>query len=387
MAVTELNQSFTIDCGLLKAVTFWNGLCILGLWVAYRTLQAVYNVSPLHPLYHFPGPRLAAMSFAYEAWFDFFPHTGRYSFEIKKMHEKYGPIIRINPDELHTNDYDMVDQIYAGGGHVLDKQQHYLNTVAGPLTQSSFGARDHETHRIRRSAVNRFFSRGQIMKLEPEVHQLAQRRCDKMLRWRQAPIGVNEAYNCFTADTISQYAFGQPLGFLEQNGWRPNFKAAFHAFLNTSYLFRFIPIVRNLVHLTPYLAKYMEGDMKLLVDEMTVKLPGHVERAMRDRENSRIFAELLDSKELPDSEKTVYRLAGEGFSLMSAGTETTAHHDEDIFPDSYTYNPERWIDPISGQKNHALEKYLMSFSKGSRQCLGMKWVIKGNHDEFFFKTR
>lgn len=218
----------------------------------------------------------------------------------------------------------MVDQIYASGGHVRDKQQHYLNTVAGPLTQSSFGTRDHETHRMHRSAVNRFFSRGQIMKLEPEVHQLAQRLCDKMLRRKQAPIDVSEAYDCFTADTISQYAFGQPLGFLEQDGWRPNFKAAFHAFLNTSYLFCFVPIVRNLVHLAPYLTKYMEGDMRFLMDEMTAKLPGHVERTMHDRENGRMFAELLDSKELPESEKTVYRLAGVGFSLMSAGTETTA---------------------------------------------------------------
>ncbi|KAK8008503.1 hypothetical protein PG991_011054 [Apiospora marii] len=44
------------------------------------------------------------------------------------------------------------------------------------------------------------------------MYQLAQRSCDKILRWKQVPIDVNEAYNCFAADTISQYAFGQPLG-------------------------------------------------------------------------------------------------------------------------------------------------------------------------------
>jgi cytochrome P450 len=41
------------------------------------------------------------------------------------------------------------------------------------------------------------------------------------------------------------------------------------------------------------------------------------------------------------------------------------HHDETIFPDSHTFQPERWID-----QPH-LDKYLVSFSKGSRQCLGI----------------
>ncbi len=46
-------------------------------------------------------------------------------------------------------------------------------------------------------------------------------------------------------------------------------------------------------------------------------------------------------------------------------TTTLLHHDESIFPDSRTFNPERWIE------NPRLEHYLVSFSKGSRQCVGM----------------
>ncbi|KAK7923443.1 cytochrome P450 [Apiospora marii] len=47
------------------------------------------------------------------------------------------------------------------------------------------------------------------------------------------------------------------------------------------------------------------------------------------------------------------------------------HHDEDIFPDSYEFLPERWIMP-KGERNTALEKHLVPFGKGSRICLGMK---------------
>lgn len=47
------------------------------------------------------------------------------------------------------------------------------------------------------------------------------------------------------------------------------------------------------------------------------------------------------------------------------------HHDETLFPDSRTFKPERWLDE-RGKRNRHLDQYLLSFSKGSRQCLGMK---------------
>ncbi|KAL4925323.1 cytochrome P450 [Aspergillus undulatus] len=44
------------------------------------------------------------------------------------------------------------------------------------------------------------------------------------------------------------------------------------------------------------------------------------------------------------------------------------HHDESIFPDSYKFDPERWVDPAERKR---LEKYMVAFSKGSRMCIGM----------------
>lgn len=46
------------------------------------------------------------------------------------------------------------------------------------------------------------------------------------------------------------------------------------------------------------------------------------------------------------------------------------HHDERVFVNSREYWPERWLDE-DGKRDRRLEGYLLSFSKGSRQCVGM----------------
>ena len=47
-------------------------------------------------------------------------------------------------------------------------------------------------------------------------------------------------------------------------------------------------------------------------------------------------------------------------------------HDEAIFPDSYTFNPDRWLGGrVDGQNQKQLLRYMVSFGKGNRICLGM----------------
>ena len=46
-------------------------------------------------------------------------------------------------------------------------------------------------------------------------------------------------------------------------------------------------------------------------------------------------------------------------------TSVHIHEDQSIFPDFSVFRPERWLE------NPHLDKFLLSFSKGSRQCLGI----------------
>lgn len=46
--------------------------------------------------------------------------------------------------------------------------------------------------------------------------------------------------------------------------------------------------------------------------------------------------------------------------------------DRTLFPEPTDFKPERWIE--AKQNNTRLDRYMVSFGKGSRQCVGIKYV-------------
>lgn len=132
--------------------------------------------------------------------------------------------MRINPDELHCADPDMLDEIYAGGNRAREKWEHYTGFMLGPLSKAGFATISYDIHRVRKGAMARYFSRAQMLKLEDEICGFTVRTVDKMLlRAGGADFDVKEVFNCHTADIISQYCFGQSMGFTDQKGFEPNF--------------------------------------------------------------------------------------------------------------------------------------------------------------------
>lgn len=62
---------------------------IVAIYLGYRLLVILYNVSPFHPLSPIPGPKLAAASYLPEFYYDVIC-VGKYTTKIREMHEKYG---------------------------------------------------------------------------------------------------------------------------------------------------------------------------------------------------------------------------------------------------------------------------------------------------------
>lgn len=334
------SSGFFVKMGLIPdAVTpasflsWQSAATLLVIWITYCLGRAIYNVSPLHPLSKFPGPKLAAASYAPECWYDFVK-KGRYTYEIVKMHQIYGPIVRINPDEVHCNDIRFTDEVYAINGRKRDKHIHHMINLPDPATFATFGTIDHDLHRRRRAAVGKFFSRQQMLKLEPQVHASAQKLCDKLLSFAGADgeiVPLQDAYSCFTTDVITEYCFGESFGFLEQKEWTPNYRAAVYGALVHTFLFKFFPWTKIVMNAGPYLKDYLPRDTAIFINTYATVIPALVKKA-RDRKatgtdtNTRpnVFAALFNS-DLPPEEKTIPRLTSEGAIMITAGTETTSY--------------------------------------------------------------
>lgn len=84
MAVTDI-----LPESVSALLTTRNALFLLAIWIGYHVVLAAWNVSPLHPLSRIPGPKLAAATYLPEFYYDTIKF-GRYTQQIKKMHEKYG---------------------------------------------------------------------------------------------------------------------------------------------------------------------------------------------------------------------------------------------------------------------------------------------------------
>ena len=54
-------------------------------------VTAAFNRLYLSPLAQIPGPKLAALTFLYEIYYDVV-QPGRYVFKIKRLHERYGSL-------------------------------------------------------------------------------------------------------------------------------------------------------------------------------------------------------------------------------------------------------------------------------------------------------
>lgn len=48
------------------------------------------------------------------------------------------------------------------------------------------------------------------------------------------------------------------------------------------------------------------------------------------------------------------------------------NHDEEIFPNSTSFVPERWLGAPKAKDGSSLDRYYVGFGKGSRSCLGIK---------------
>jgi cytochrome P450 len=388
--------------------------------------------------------------------------------------------VRINPYELHIKDAEYYDVVYAGGKAKRDKW-HWSAKMFGN-SDSMLGTLPHSHHRLRRAALNPYFSKQSVANLEPTIKGVVEKLCNRFEQAKASgePINLGYAYAALAMDVITEYSFSKSYGCVDDPGFAHQWPDIVDGISRQSHINQQFGWLLPAMKMLPlWMVKATNPDMMQLIYFQDVRAPSlslspqlttlqDMEKSIskiidgrtdtKQSSNPTIFHELLNS-DLPAEEKTLTRLRDEGQTVVAAGQVTTAHHlktmsyhilanpsilsklqaelkqampdpsvlapqsklenlpyfravvlegfrksygvvhrlqrispdqqlqykdwvipagtpvgmtsvfmhdDPERFPEPEKFKPERWLN--GGER---MEKYLVNFSKGSRQCMGM----------------
>ncbi|KAL3425116.1 cytochrome P450 ClCP1 [Phlyctema vagabunda] len=303
------NASITRQFSVIE----WMGT-IAVLTVFILSCQAIYNLY-FHPLAGVPGPLLARAS---RLWYVHKLLRGSMAKEIHKVHEKYGKMVRIAPDELVFTEPDAWKDIYghrAGKGEV-PKDPNFYNNLSSRATSiiNAPGARHGEIRRL----LSYGFSEKALREQEVLVQGYCTMFLDRLdeLRTLGAEIDMVKWYNFFTFDVIGDLAFGEAFGCLKSSDYHPwiicmfrNIKAT--AFLRSVDYFPFLKPVKQ--YLVPKELVRTRNEHRA----MTVSLG----MQRRNTPSDRIDFMSRMTKENGISDEEFVASTG---TLVIAGSETTA---------------------------------------------------------------
>ncbi|KAH8422253.1 cytochrome P450 [Aspergillus melleus] len=121
--------------------------------VLYSIALVIYRLV-FHPLSKYPGPRLAAISNWYAA---FFAWRRDLHLRIRSWHESYGDFMRFGPNSVSFNTHTGMGVIYGAHANV-HKAEGYASMSASRRTPNTITAVDKTVHGFKRRIMGQVFS-------------------------------------------------------------------------------------------------------------------------------------------------------------------------------------------------------------------------------------
>ncbi|KAF5350988.1 hypothetical protein D9756_008294 [Leucocoprinus leucothites] len=267
--------------------------------IAYPLFFIIYQLW-FHPLSRFPGPKLAAITKWYKGYYDLYVGGGLLE-HIQELHERYGPVVRIGPNEIHFCSAQAYHQIYAPGSS-YPKETFFYKGFG--LNGMSFGETDFEAAKIRRDMLAPLFSRRSILKLERVVQDKVDLLVSNLAKYDGKPADLYLAFRCTTLDIISSYSFSYTFNALNSPGFMDPLVTSFEKMVPYFWFTRYFRFLHALLNFT---TKWFA--------------------ALDNAEHEIVYHHLLR----PQSEKhrrhplSRQQLIAEGQVLMHAGSDTAAN--------------------------------------------------------------
>ncbi|KAK3687929.1 cytochrome P450 [Podospora appendiculata] len=287
------------------------------LLVVIRTLRKHFT----HPLYKIPGPRLAAWTnFPYSRMF----LGGRQPYEMVALHEKYGPVVRVAPNEVSFSSPASWEDIYGfrPGHKTFVKSEFYDGGSFADQVHSIVSERDPVEHGRMRKYLSHAFSDASIKKQEALIAENVDLLIRELGSVGLGSEGINivKWFNLTTFDIIGSLAFGESFGGLSSqifHFWIDLVTKALRqgALADTMSRFPFVAFLFRT--LMPGTIRKFSEDTKTHENHTMALIE---KRLAKPKPRPDFLTRVLEQKE----DITPVQLAAHASDFVTAGSETTA---------------------------------------------------------------
>ncbi|TQW02701.1 Cytochrome P450 [Cordyceps javanica] len=297
------------------------------LFIAHH-VTGVIRVLFFSRISHIPGPKLAALTYFYQAYWDIWPHKGQFAFHSPADGWMPNPTnfdddARIGPDEVHIDDPAFYSSCYPGSiARQRDKSRLHFGWAQG-LEQygdgNTFFTLSHDDHRMRRSMLAPFFSKQKVRDLEATIREKVIRLRERLLEYaavkgkESVPIDFSNATGALTLDRADMAR---------------EYNDALRNSAKLGPIARAFPfIARAMVMLPDWVVKSRPElapgkEFQELVNNLTRMAFEDAEKP-EEKGDRTILQTLMNHPTAPEKEKRFNRLSAEVMIMFAAGGEPT----------------------------------------------------------------
>ncbi|KAN0137395.1 Cytochrome P450 [Lactarius tabidus] len=274
----------------------------------------LYRLSPLHPLAKYPGPVIARTSKWWGAYVGF---RGDLHLYYQSLHDRYGDVVRVGPNELSIRDGSIIHAVLGQGG--LPKGPRWGGAPGRP---SLIHQRDPIEHMHQRKPWNRAFSTTALKEYEPylatRVRQLVDCLGDRVNGSDQKPgvvLDMAAWFSYFATDFMGDMAFGGGFEQMKSGGSNDGVRPVIELTTRTS------GITTHVSYILPLLVAITgrNGVVRRIRDFTKER----VTQRLQNGANRKDLFYHLSGEELPKSERpSAQDLQMEGLLAIIAGSDT-----------------------------------------------------------------
>ncbi|KAI0169620.1 cytochrome P450 [Hypoxylon sp. FL1284] len=274
-----------------------------------------------HPLAKFPGPLLGRASLLFR-----FLHTskGKFHVAVTEAHRKYGPIVRVAPNELSFASVESWKAIYGhpgAGREIAPKGPFYEVFAAGFRSKCVGSERDSKKHSAMRKMLNPAFSQRGLLEQEAIITGVVDKFVG-IIGDKGGPsshgINVSKWFEMNSFDILGEMAFGESFHSLDTGDL--HFWAAI--VLDHLYMITLIDNLRRIGWLANIFGRLIPSSL-LVRNQNSVYSRQQVEKRLAINDSRNDFVSLLVEK-VRAGEVGKEEMTAHVSTLTIAGGETVA---------------------------------------------------------------